>query len=71
MTPAVINGSGVCPAADGLCNANAMPTVTAGGIPAQAVFAGPAPGYPGVAQINLSIPQSAPADQPHHCFIFS
>ena len=60
MTPAVIDGSGVCLVADGLCNASAMPTVTAGGVPAQAAFAGQVPGYPGVAQINLSIPQSAP-----------
>jgi len=60
MTPSVADGSGVCPAANGLCNANAMPTVFVGGVPAQVVFAGQAPGYPGVAQINLTIPQSAP-----------
>lgn len=31
-----------------------------GGIPAQVVFAGQAPGFPGVEQINLSIPSDAP-----------
>jgi len=70
MAPAVIDGSGVCPAADDLCNAYAMPTVTVGGIPAQAVFAGQAPGYPGVAQINLSIPQSTPRRSTASLFYF-
>jgi uncharacterized protein (TIGR03437 family) len=60
MTPSVTDGSGVCPAADGLCIANAIPTVTVGGVSAQVMFAGQAPGYPGVAQINLTIPQNAP-----------
>jgi trimeric autotransporter adhesin len=60
VTPAVADGSGACPAATGLCNANAMPTVFVGGVPAQVVFAGQAPGYPGAAQINLTIPTTAP-----------
>ncbi len=60
MTPSVANGSGSCPAPTGLCNANAMPAVFVGGVPAQVVFAGQAPGFPGVAQINLTIPSTAP-----------
>jgi uncharacterized protein (TIGR03437 family) len=60
MTPSVVDGSGTCPAPTGLCNANAMPTVFVGGVPATVVFAGQAPGYPGVAQINLTIPAGAP-----------
>ena len=51
---------GLAQTANGLCNANAMPTVLVGGVAAQVSFAGQAPGYPGVAQINLTIPQSAP-----------
>jgi uncharacterized protein (TIGR03437 family) len=60
MTPSVADGSGICPAANGLCNANAMPTVSVGGVPAQVSFAGQAPGFPGVGQINITIPQNAP-----------
>lgn len=60
MTPAVANGSGVCPAANGLCNANAFPTVFVGGISAPVGFAGQAPGFPGVFQVNITIPQNAP-----------
>ncbi len=58
MTPSVADGTGTCPAATGLCNANAMPAVFVGGVQASLVFAGQAPGYPGVAQINLTIPSS-------------
>ena len=60
MTPSITDGSGACPTANGLCNANTMPTVLVGGVAAQVSFAGQAPGFPGVAQINLTIPQSAP-----------
>jgi uncharacterized protein (TIGR03437 family) len=60
MTPSVADGSGVCPAATGLCNANAIPAVFVGGVPAQVAFAGQAPGYSGVAQVNLTIPSNAP-----------
>ena len=60
MTPSVADGSRICPAANGLCNANAMPTVSVGGVPAQVSFAGQAPGFPGVGQINITIPQNAP-----------
>lgn len=59
MTPPVADGSGNCPAANG-CNANAMPTVLIGGISASVIFAGQAPGYPGVFQVNITIPQNTP-----------
>jgi uncharacterized protein (TIGR03437 family) len=41
-------------------NAVSMPQVTIGGIQAQVLFAGQAPGFPGVYQVNIQIPQSAP-----------
>jgi uncharacterized protein (TIGR03437 family) len=56
MTPSVADGSGRVSAANGLCNANAMTTVFVGGIQVQPSFAGQAPEYPRVAQINLTIP---------------
>jgi uncharacterized protein (TIGR03437 family) len=37
-----------------------MPQVTIGGMQAQVLFAGQAPGFPGVYQVNIQIPQSAP-----------
>ena len=54
------DGSGTCPAANGICNANAMPTVLVGGMPTPVAFAGQAPGFPGVFQVNITIPQNAP-----------
>jgi uncharacterized protein (TIGR03437 family) len=59
MTPPVSDGDGGAspPVAH---QANATPTVLVGGITAQVLFAGQAPGYPGVAQINIAIPQNAP-----------
>jgi len=60
MTPPVPDGSGTCPAPNGQCNANAMPTVLVGGITAQVAFAGQAPEFPGVFQVNITIPQNAP-----------
>jgi uncharacterized protein (TIGR03437 family) len=60
LTPSVVDGTGTCPAANGLCNANAMPTVKIGGVAANVGFAGQAPGFPGVMQINLSVPMTAP-----------
>jgi trimeric autotransporter adhesin len=60
MTPSVPDGSGTCPAANGVCNANATPTVLVGGVPAQVAFAGQAPGFPGVFQVNITIPENAP-----------
>jgi uncharacterized protein (TIGR03437 family) len=60
MTPQVPDGSGACPAASGICNANATPAVTVGGVPAKVAFAGQAPGYPGVFQVNITVPLNAP-----------
>ncbi len=60
MTPPVPTGSGTCPAANGICNANATPTVLVGGMNAKVGFAGQAPGFPGVFQVNITVPQSAP-----------
>jgi uncharacterized protein (TIGR03437 family) len=60
MTPPVTDGSGACPATNGLCNANAQPTVSLGGVPTQVSFAGQASGYPGVMQINITVPPNAP-----------
>ncbi len=60
MTPSVADGSGACPAANGPCNVNAMPTVTVGGVPASVAFAGQAAGFPGVMQINITVPATAP-----------
>jgi uncharacterized protein (TIGR03437 family) len=60
MTPAVPDGSGNCPAANGLCTANAMPQVFIGGVQASVSFAGQAPEFPGVFQVNLMVPQNAP-----------
>lgn len=60
MTPSVADGGGTCPASSGICNANAMPQVLVGGISAPVAFAGQAPGFPGVFQVNITIPESAP-----------
>jgi virginiamycin B lyase len=60
MTPAVPDGSGTCPSPDGICNANAKPIVMVGGVTAPVAFAGQAPGFPGVFQVNITIPQGAP-----------
>jgi uncharacterized protein (TIGR03437 family) len=60
MTPAVPDGSGTCPGPGGICNANATPTVSVGGITAPVGFAGQAPEFPGVFQVNITIPQNAP-----------
>jgi uncharacterized protein (TIGR03437 family) len=59
MTPAVPDGSGTCPAADGICSA-ALPAVLIGNVSAQVFFAGQAPGFPGVYQVNIQIPANAP-----------
>ena len=60
MTPSVPDGSGTCPALNGLCNANAMPQVFIGGVSALTAFAGQAPGFPGVFQVNITVPINAP-----------
>ena len=60
-SPTVTDGSGTCPASSGLCNATAVPTVYIGGVKtATPAYAGQAPGFPGVSQINVTIPGNAP-----------
>lgn len=58
MTPAVADGAGGTDGAEH--QASATPTVLVGGITAPLAYAGQAPGYPGVCQINITIPQNAP-----------
>jgi uncharacterized protein (TIGR03437 family) len=60
MTPPVVDGSGTCTASNGLCIANATPQVLIGGVPAQVAFAGQASEYPGVFQVNITVPENAP-----------
>jgi uncharacterized protein (TIGR03437 family) len=55
LSPAVADG-----AANLASSSVAVPIVLIGGITAQVVYAGQAPGYPGVNQINVIIPDGAP-----------
>ncbi|HTW66019.1 MAG TPA: choice-of-anchor tandem repeat GloVer-containing protein [Bryobacteraceae bacterium] len=55
LQPAVADG-----AASPASPAVATPTVLVGGITAPVIYAGQAPGYPGVNQINITIPQNTP-----------
>lgn len=57
MTPSVPDGDG---GSDGLEHDAVKPQVTIGGITAQVLFAGQAPGFPGVYQVNIQVPQNAP-----------
>ncbi len=57
MTPPVADGDG---GLDGVAHFATFPTVTIGGITAPVGFAGQAPGFPGVYQVNITIPQNAP-----------
>jgi uncharacterized protein (TIGR03437 family) len=52
VTPAVPTGA----AATGVTSTNTAPTVMVGGVPAMVTFAGLAPLYPGVYQVNFVIP---------------
>jgi uncharacterized protein (TIGR03437 family) len=61
MTPPVPNGGGGLEIPGEVHLANAMPTVLVGGITAEVDYAGQAPGYPGVNQINIVIPPGAPS----------
>jgi uncharacterized protein (TIGR03437 family) len=60
MTPPVNDGAGGLEDPGVVHQANATPTVLIGGITAELQFAGQAPGFPGVAQINIVVPQNAP-----------
>lgn len=57
MTPPVADGDG-----GGTIThfANVTPVVLVGGAVATEIFAGQAPGYPGIGQVNLTIPDNAP-----------
>jgi uncharacterized protein (TIGR03437 family) len=59
MTPPVDDGMGGLEPPAVTHYANAMPTVLVDGISAEVDFAGQAPGYPGVNQINIVIPAGA------------
>lgn len=60
MTPPVADGDGGLEDPVVAHYANATPVVMVGGITAEVQFAGQAPGYPGVNQINVVIPENAP-----------
>ena len=60
MTPPLADGYGGLEAPVVAHYANAVPTVLVGGISAEVDYAGQAPGYPGVNQINIVIPPGAP-----------
>jgi uncharacterized protein (TIGR03437 family) len=59
MTPPVDDGKGGLEFPVTTHDANATPTVLVDGITAEVDFAGQAPGYPGVNQINIVIPAGA------------
>lgn len=60
MTPPLADGYGGLEPPVVTHFANQTPTVLVGGITAQVIFAGQAPGYPGVSQINIVVPENAP-----------
>jgi uncharacterized protein (TIGR03437 family) len=58
MSPPVEDGTA---GASGITyNAINVPQVMIGGVAAQVLFAGQAPGFPGVYQVNIQIPANAP-----------
>lgn len=59
MTPAVTDGTDGGAATGTQHNVNAQPTILVDGIPVTPAFAGQAPVYPGVYQVNFTIPQGA------------
>jgi uncharacterized protein (TIGR03437 family) len=60
MTPAVADGDGGLGDLAIAHPANATPIVLVGGVTASVQFAGQAPGFPGVNQINIIVPNNAP-----------
>ena len=53
--------TGASAKASPLSSANLLPALTVGGAPAQVFFAGLTPGFVGLAQINLQLPDALPA----------
>jgi uncharacterized protein (TIGR03437 family) len=68
MTPPVIDGDG---GSDGLTHTAVFPLVTIGGVTTQVLFAGQAPGFPGVYQVNIQVPANAPTGNNIDLRIFS
>ncbi len=60
MTPPVGDGVGGLEAPITTHSANSEPTVLIGGVAAVVQFAGQAPGFPGINQINVLIPRETP-----------
>jgi uncharacterized protein (TIGR03437 family) len=60
MTPPVADGSGGIETPIATHSANSAPRVLIGGVAAVVQFAGQAPGFPGINQINVFIPRDAP-----------
>jgi uncharacterized protein (TIGR03437 family) len=58
VSPAQVSGQ---PAGNALVNTTVMPTATIGGQPAVVLFAGLAPGFVGLYQVNVTVPSSAPS----------
>ena len=56
--PPLLPGQSADPSGSPLVLTNVQPTVTIGGQPAQVLFSGMAPGFVGLCQINVLIPQS-------------
>jgi uncharacterized protein (TIGR03437 family) len=59
LTPSVSDGAS-SPSTGQSSSANSTPTVLIGGVTAHVQFAGQAPDYPGVNQINIMVPANAP-----------
>ena len=47
-----------------LSSTTTTPTVTIGGVSANVIFSGLAPGFPGLYQVNLQVPSNAPTGNP-------
>jgi adhesin/invasin len=56
--------SGAAAPLDSVSTATASVTATVGGQPATVIFAGLAPGFAGLYQVNLIVPQLAPGSYP-------